>query len=162
MRFAEPLYEIHNACLPVLKKHGFVPHDCDKDGAFLQIIGTEYGRKMKGDNVWVDIVRRAVAAAIGTAEALGEKMFITIEDARFENEFDAFPDSLRIRLEASEGMRKERTHSWRNATNHASEIGLDKYDLARKFDLYFDSGALSVQRIVTDIMEAAWPARFVY
>jgi hypothetical protein len=153
LRFAEPLYKIHDAALPVLKEIGFVPPDCTKDGAFLQVIGTEYGRKHHGENIWTDIVRRRVSK---TLEA-DPKAFITIEDARFENEFDGFPDAFRVRLEASEAARRERTHAWRDNTSHPSETGLDSFAGANLFDLYIDTGddTAPIPAIVVAVFTAA-------
>lgn len=131
--FAKPLYDIHDACLPVMKKYGIIPQDTVKEGPLLQLLGTEWGRKTRGENVWVDIVRRQVDALKGS------NCFVTIEDARFENEFDAFPDALRIRLDAPEEIRKARAESWRENTQHQSEIALDNYHALGKFDMTLDT-----------------------
>jgi hypothetical protein len=133
MRFAEPLYQIHDAALPVLKQWGLVPEDCDKEGPFLQVVGTEYGRKQKGENCWVDIQRRYADRVL--REAITPTL-LTIEDARFENEFDAFPDAFRVRLDCDREVRQARTHSWRDNEEHPSETGLDAYAAQARFDLF--------------------------
>ena len=50
-----------------------------------------------------------------------------------------------IRLECPEYIRKQRTNSWRTDTQHASEIGLDRYSMKNKFDLYIDTGTWNAE-----------------
>lgn len=129
IKFADPLYALHAACLPVLKSFGLRPEDMEKDGELLQVLGTEYGRNRLGNDVWVNVARRCVDKWL----AIDTNNICIIDDMRFENEFDAFPDAVRIRLEASEEMRKQRCSYWREDTKHQSEIGLDVYANRGKF-----------------------------
>lgn len=149
LRFAEGLYRLHDACLPILKELGIIPESTDKEGDLLQIIGTEYGRNKKGENVWVDIVRKQV----DRASWLENPALITIEDARFPNEFDAFPDAFRVRLEAPAEVRKARCHSWRENQNHPSEVGLDAYAAAGKFDLVIDTSIVDRQQAAKQVAD---------
>jgi hypothetical protein len=142
LRFAEPLYAIHDAALPVLKRYGLARESDDKDGDFLQVIGTEYGRMRRGENVWVQITRVAVDREIAAAGRLIPS-FITIEDARFVNEFDFFPDAARVRLLADREVRRTRTHAWRENEYHASETGLDDYFADNRFDFYLNTNDTS-------------------
>lgn len=128
-KFAEPLYEMHNALVPILKKHGLFPEGSAKDGDLLQVLGTEYGRNCRGWNVWVDICRKRVDEWL----ALSEKHIAIIDDCRFPNEFDAFEDALRVRLDAPEAVRKERCSYWRENQTHLSETALDEYVMKGKF-----------------------------
>lgn len=146
-KFADTLYELHNYLLNRMESLTNTPR-AKKDGHLLQILGTEWGRKTFGDNVWVDILKRKVTA-LGSG---GSKRLTIIDDCRFENEFDAFPEALRIRLECSEEIRKQRAESWRDASSHPSEIGLDEYSAQGKFDLVFDTGKDSVDHCATLIM----------
>jgi hypothetical protein len=66
-----------------------------------------------------------------------------IGDCRFENEFDAFPHALRVRLGCPEEVRKSRCSMWRENTQHPSEIGLDKYAKEGWFDLYLHTDSIS-------------------
>lgn len=68
-----------------------------------------------------------------------KKFLVIIDDCRFTNEFDAFPQALRVRLNAAEDVRKGRAESWRENTVHPSEVGLDLYDIEGKFDLYLQT-----------------------
>jgi hypothetical protein len=135
MRFAEPLYEMHDACREILKKYKIQNYDYSKkDGDLLQLLGTEWGRKKIHDNVWVDCLLNAL-------RELPHDSIVTIEDCRFENEFDAFnnvPNTIRIRLEASRATRLARAEMWRSNENHDSETGLDHYAATDKFDFRFD------------------------
>ncbi len=104
-----------------------------KDGDLLQYLGTEFGRKKFGDNVWVDILKKKVIKIPGYGT---EDLLVIVGDCRFENEFDSLPEAFRIRLECPEEIRKTRTNSWRENTQHPSEIGLDRYAQMGIFDMY--------------------------
>lgn len=131
LKFAGPLYAIHNVVLKEMEKFNAVPRKI-KDGKLLQLLGTEWARTEFGDNVWSNILKKSVdeikVASVNT--------LIVVDDCRFENEFNAFPEALRVRLVASEEVRKQRTDGWRNNTHHITETGLDNYAEAGIFDLY--------------------------
>lgn len=133
LRFAEAIYDMHDFCRDYLKNCGIkVP---DKDGKLLQLLGTDWGRASYGENVWVDIVKNSVIHA----EGFSPQQLIVISDCRFMNEFDAFPEALRVRLVCGEDTRKNRAESWRENTQHPSEIDLDQYSFDKRFDLYIDT-----------------------
>lgn len=154
-RFAKILYEMHNAAVAVANMYGIEAGP--KEGEMLQWIGTEWGRKLKGEDVWVKALVNDVKNkikdndSIGTIQELGEaRLLFIIDDMRFENEFHAFDGSglstLKVRLECSEEVRKARCSYWRPNTEHPSETGLDLYSENSKFDQYirtegpFDAG----------------------
>jgi DNA polymerase III delta prime subunit len=136
-KFADPLYSLHDTILKEMQKMTGEAQPV-KDGALLQVLGTEWGRKSRGENIWVDILKHEI-------QRLSPSVAVVIDDCRFENEFDAFPNALRVRLEASEEKRKLRADSWRENISHPSETGLDAYASQGKFDLYIrtDDPALS-------------------
>lgn len=137
VNFADELYWIHNMARERLTELGFPPPKEveKKDGPLLQFLGTDWARKTYGDNIWADVLKNKV----GMVEVGTENTLVIVGDCRFENEFDAFPNALRVRLEASEEVRKSRCSMWRDNTNHPSEIGLDNYAAQGKFDLYIDT-----------------------
>lgn len=135
VKFAGPLYAMHDAVLGILELYG-VKRNIEKDGPLLQLLGTEWGRKTVDDNVWVDLAKNRVKQILEDAEDGNREQVVIIDDARFENEFDAFPEAIKIRLEASEEVRKLRCSAWRDSTNHPSEVGLDNYSEIGKFDVY--------------------------
>ena len=138
VKFATPLYALHEYILNRMEQWTGVKR-VKKDGVLLQMLGTEYGRQVHGENVWVNILRNFMDNEMKQMFQFSRGLVI-IDDCRFENEFDAFPDALRVRLDAPEQIRKPRTHAWREDTNHPSEIGLDQYADALKFDLYIGTG----------------------
>lgn len=113
------------------------PHK--KDGPLLQFLGTEWGRKTYGDAVWVNALRGRVEIEKLKRNNDAARLITIISDCRFENEFDAFPEALRIRLVCSEAERKLRAEMWRENTQHPSETGLDLYAAHGKFDLMFNT-----------------------
>jgi len=126
-RYAKALYLLHDAVRDRARELGIPAND--KEGELLQWLGTEWGRNLKGQNIWVDTLLKEVA------EKASDKITI-IDDCRFPNEFKAFENTsanvLRLRLEASSETRKDRCSYWRPNTEHPSETSLDDY--LDKFD----------------------------
>lgn len=149
LKFAGPLYEMHDAVLNIARKYGF--KKVDKDGLLLQILGTEWGRISRGEDCWIKAMQKCVKDVW-----CSEDTVVIIDDCRFENEFDAFPKSLRIRLTAPKKARKQRTHAWRDNEKHPSEVSLDKYEQKGKFDFVFDTSKLSAKQITKEILDQLW------
>jgi phosphomevalonate kinase len=149
LRFAQPLYEMHDACRQVLANYSYSGYDFSKkDGPLLQVLGTEWGRKLD-PNIWANMLLNKISR-------LPTNSIVTIEDCRFRNEFDAFEgrtDVLRVRLEASKETRKQRAEMWRENDQHQSEIDLDGYADEGKFDLYLDADALNSVEILNMVQE---------
>lgn len=123
-KFAETLYELHDYMLN--RMAGLTGEKrIKKDGPLLQFLGTDWGRSRYGDNVWCDILKRKIETKLNPQDT--SRHLIIIDDCRFENEFDTFPEALRVRLEAPEKVRKLRCSAWRDNVNHPSETGLDRY-----------------------------------
>lgn len=138
IRFAAPLYEMHDACRKVAMMYG-IPFE-EKEGRLLQLIGTEWGRMVKGDDVWVKALREMIKVHQMREELAADfdDTLYVIDDCRFKNEFYGFKDeAFTVRLIASEAARKARTHGWRENTNHPSETDLDGLD--SEFDLVIDT-----------------------
>lgn len=144
MNFADFIYEIHDFTINRLASYG-VPTEQPKDGYLLQVLGTEWGRKTRGENIWVDVLKGKIQKMLDLKHEID---YVIIGDCRFKNEFDAFPEALRVRLECDEEVRKERVSMWRDTTNHPSEIDLDDYALAKKFDLHLDTALTPVNGLV--------------
>jgi chloramphenicol 3-O-phosphotransferase len=142
MAFATHIYAMHNFCRTYLNSLGIATPSLVKvkDGPLLQFLGTEWGRKTYGDSIWIDCARGEMEKEKRLAEKAGYKRLIFVfSDARFENEFSAFPEALRVRLECPREARKIRCEMWRDNEMHPSEIGLDEHVHAGKFDMIFDT-----------------------
>lgn len=123
-RFAQPLYDIHDLIWNYMQQYHSRPKV--KDGRLLQLLGTEWGRETLDKDIWVKIIKDEISSLPKSPEP-----FITIEDCRFLNEFNAFPEAIRIRLNCAHEIRKKRCSNWRDDVNHPSEISLDH----EEFDL---------------------------
>jgi len=123
LKFADVIYEMHDAVLEIAEIHGIASPGID--GPLLQLLGTEWGRKTRGENIWVGV-------ALGRVDRFhraNPEGIVLIDDARFLNELAAFPDAITVRLTASDEVRKIRCGTkWRPNTEHASEVGLDVLD----------------------------------
>lgn len=159
MKFASPLYEMHEAIRAVLKKYGIeMPK---KVGALLQYLGTEFGRKLFGDDVWVRCIHNAIIDTTESLDKWKDKAFIVVDDARFENELDMFLKLradredytiLTIRLDADEDTRKLRAEGWRDNTNHASETSLDLR--LEDFDMRINTKTASAEEALFIVCQA--------
>jgi len=142
IKFADPLYELHDTILDQMEEMSGLPR-VKKDGVLLQLLGTDWGRTVFGENIWVEIVQRKIdilwQGYANSDSPKVKKTLVIVDDCRFENEFNAFPYALRVRLNAAEEVRKTRTNAWRENTMHPSEVSLDIYDIEGKFDLYLQT-----------------------
>lgn len=148
-KFADPLYEMHDECLAILKDRGVeVPN---KDGALLQILGTEWGRKNYGEDIWARLCRSHVDdyskfLQTPTTMPMGRDPnpgLIIVDDCRFVNEAQIFPDAITVRLEATREARKMRCDSWRENEDHPSETGFDGVQIADYFSIVLNTGPLA-------------------
>lgn len=132
-KFAAPLYDMHREIRSVLQRVGADNMDSNLiDGPLLQLLGTEWGRKTRGEDFWANIAKKRVAVDIKLHGHNKRKSIYIFDDCRFENEIKAFDAQIgynvvRVRLEAPENVRKERARKWRENTDHPSEIGLDHW-----------------------------------
>lgn len=154
INFADGLYEMHDFCLNYLSRHGIPVQK--KDRKLLQWLGTEWGREYDAD-IWIKILKSRMGAHFKYLSTIGyepgQVLFI-IGDARFENEADAFPDALKIRLECASEVRKKRCTRWTDTGNHPSETGLDRYF---KWNMKFDTTVASVDECVEKLMTVLMP-----
>jgi hypothetical protein len=151
-RFAAPVYEAHDAVLSVLRPLGILP-DTKKDGRLLQLIGTDWGRAIDPD-IWIKAAKARISTLQKHFLATPIKIVVLIEDNRFKNEFDAFPESLRVRLECPEVIRRKRTTSWREDTGHQSETDLDDYVTQCLFDVIARTDTQDVASVVDTVYHA--------
>ena len=153
-KFADPLYMIHDEIRMAMSERGFdVPAGYEeKDGELLQIIG-EWGRKRYGRDVWVKLSVKNVLQTINSRQ--DKSKFVAIfTDCRYENELYAFDGkvkgALKIKLFAPEDVRKARcagSGTWRENTQHPSEVGLDHIE-DNCYHLLFDSSQVPSQSIL--------------
>ena len=160
IKFAEPLYVLHEFILNKMEGWTGTPR-VPKDGPLLQLLGTEWGRERLGQDLWVDIARREIAKY---AEMFSSsKNLVIIDDGRFPNEFDRCEDALRVRLECPEDVRKARCPAWRDNTKHLSEIALDEYAAAGKFDMYLNTAGDDLQHCVAligaQLQKKSWASK---
>ena len=158
-KFAKPLYEMHDAILPILKSYGLVSPETTKVGRILQLLGTEGGRDLFGQDVWVNCSKVYLKTCEELTLTLGKDGVLLIDDCRFKNELNAFKDEgFTVRLEADRDIRKARTDAWRDTENHISEIDLDEN--LKDFNLVVrtDMPQFDLDTVAATIMDAfkAW------
>jgi len=130
VKFAEPIYEIHDTVYSMLKKYGIDSKGID--GTFMQFIG-QHVRDRFGDTTWSNIAHHLVVSALQLPRAV-----VVCDDLRYQNELNVWDrnDTCLIRLECPEYVRKARAEKWREDTNHPSETELDGYP---HWDMVFDT-----------------------
>ncbi len=147
--FADAIYQFHDTLRLEMSRYGLETPDHlqVKDGALLQFLGTEWGRKTYGEDVWVNILKNKVKKFGGNRD------LVIVADVRFENEFNAFESALKVRLECDRDIRKARCSQWRQNETHPSETSLDQYAADGKFDLTFNSLEMSPNEIANFILD---------
>lgn len=142
MKFADPLYQMHDYCLAVLNQSGVDTKK--KDGKLLQLLGTDWARSTIDENIWVKVAQNRVRKIKPTA--YDHTNVVIFDDCRFKNELLAFPDAIKIRLECNKEMRRQRCDSWRDNEMHPSEIDLDDWVTSPgRFDFIFNTGVQPVE-----------------
>lgn len=165
MNFADPLRAMHDEIRLYMELKGCPPPPevAVKDGLLMQLLGTDWARKVYGENVWIHILKTR-ATMVGKLCANPETpIYILVGDMRFMNEFYAFPDSqfpnaYKIRLECPVELRKVRAENWRENTAHPSETGLDDPTTA-PFDLVVETGnngPAAALEIVVEGLKKRW------
>ncbi len=160
VNFADPLYQIHNYAINLLKHLG-ITRDIVKDGPLLQLLGTEWGRKTIDENIWVKTLQNRIKLEGGLTARNFEKNIFIVGDCRFRNELEGIPEALRVRLECDIEIRKARCEAWRENDTHPSETDLDEYSVVpKKFDMLFNTGMVAAptiaQLIVAQIDKNVW------
>lgn len=153
LTFAEPLYQMHDFCWGMLKDHGIdMPYK--KDGYLLQMLGTEWGRKVVDENIWVRLMKaKLIRLEMGMGQSFARNYFV-ISDLRFRNEFEAFRKTgLSVRLSCDRDLRKQRAEMWRETEEHISEIDLDNYAQDGQFSFYFNTETQSTEEIVQRFLD---------
>jgi len=134
VKFADPIYEIEKAVFAIAGLGDPENYPKEQRRFLLQTIGTEWGRKIIGENIWIDIMDRRLAAM-----SKEENIFIT--DMRFENEAEL---AIKHGFTLVEIWRHEEERIKAGATNltHLSETALD--DFTFDYTIYNNStlGAL--------------------
>lgn len=158
LNFADPIRKMADAVNFILRDYGWPDRKMEKDGPLMQLLGTEWARTEIDDEIWIKLLSMRIAKDIRLAkefptDADNNRLFI-IGDCRFLNEFEAFPDALRVRLECPHEVRRKRCSSWREGTNHLSEIGLDDVSSAGEFDMYFNTEKETIAGCVSRLMVA--------
>lgn len=145
IKFADVLYELHDIIWAAMNKYGRKLAG-KKDGPLLQLLGTEWGRNTLGENIWVDIAKFRAAEALKT-----ERTIVIIDDCRFANEFTAFAEAHKVRLNAPSDVRKTRCEAWRDNEHHSSETSLDD---ETRFDAIYETSEISSEATAGDIIDA--------
>lgn len=144
-RFAQPVYEAHDAVQRTLEIYGLEVKA--KDRVLLQLIGTEWGRNTRGENVWVDAVKSRIE---DYADAGID--YVVIDDCRYPNELNnqyGYP-VVKVRLECSDDLRARRLGG-ELPPNHPSETSLD----GAEFDLVFSTDFVTPDTIAYSIRKEA-------
>lgn len=152
-RFAEPLYQMQDKVREVLKDFNYTNYDYEtKDGPLLQLLGTEWGRKTVDENIWVDLIKSKYEFEKDLMRSKGldpdEGLVFLVEDCRFKNELDYFPEAISFRLECSREVRKSRCEMWRDRDTHPSETDLDGYATEGRFTNTINSEYLDLDKVV--------------
>lgn len=163
--FAGSIYQMHDYCRNILLEAGILTPEQlkTKDRDLLLFLGTKWGRDSIDKDVWVKLAKHKAKVFTEKQGSLYENIIFIVSDCRFENELNAFPEALRIRLECNREIRKIRCESFTETVEsefHPSETGLDQTMFDGKFDIVFNSGKHSINHIsdliMAQILKGGW------
>lgn len=145
LKFAEPLYEIHDAAKEILARYGYeFPTPISR--SLLQTLGTEWGRKQISEDLWVNCIRPRIDTLLCHPSTI-----VIVDDVRFPNELALALqyESCRVRLTASEDARRNRAEKW-GSQQHESETSITT---GSQFDLYFDTTYSQLEDVACQIWD---------
>lgn len=143
IKYADPLYEITRIVDRFFCR--LVGRDPEaKNGKLMQKLGTDIGRELYGEDVWVNEAKKRADAVAEEAKACDQSHVVIFEDVRRENELmlkelfrEAGYDVVSILFEAPLDVRKARAESFRPDTSHKSESELET--LRDRFDYIIET-----------------------
>jgi energy-coupling factor transporter ATP-binding protein EcfA2 len=150
LKFADPVYEIHDQARRVLKRYG-LDELVGIDRALLQMIGTNWGRNTRSEDLWARCARARALTLVPFPKV------VVFDDCRFPNELAAFDDARgvssihRIRLFASPAVRRIRAAKWGDP-DHQSEVALDGYT---QWQAQINTGEVAAEQAARVIMRIA-------
>lgn len=97
----------------------------------MQTLGTEWGRGLVDDNLWITTMTNTIAAAGGPLWKDADRTFVVIPDVRFDNEAAICDTIMEIQRDDAEAV-----------TEHDSEAGINPYLIANTIDNNYDLGYL--------------------
>ncbi len=148
-KYADALYEIHDIILNNMERITGIPR-VKKDRVLLQLLGTDWGRKVFGQNVWVNILLKRMAEY--ELKMVNARVLCVLDDMRFPNEFHGMSEGLRVHLEAPEDVRRARADQFPENTLHESETALDEIASLGWFDLNLDTAGDDLNKCVNLIL----------
>lgn len=144
--FADVAYECHDSVINVLGNYGIDTKQKEKE--LVRDIA-EWAKERFYKEIWADAAKKKINKI---ADFFPDKNIIFLnDDLRFKYEFEAI-EGIKIRLECSEEIRKERCgENWRKETGHISEVDLN--DWVHKFDLVIHTDNLTKEETLTKAVE---------
>jgi len=129
--FAEPIKEMVKCLTPLLDKDARPPSLCGKSlREVYQSLGTDWGRKMVGQDIWILAGRSRIDTLLGDVES-DIIRGIVVDDIRFDNEAELVRNMGGVVIEI--------TRSSVPQMDHASEAGISRdlidYTFANEGDI---------------------------
>lgn len=119
VKFAQPLYDIqeysYNRISSVYKR----PESFIKDRPFLQWVGTDWGRNIISETLWVDLWK----AEVNEILQHDPEAFIVCDDCRFDNEAETVKAAGGKIILITSNRTEYRINT--NGSSHASEVGIN-------------------------------------
>jgi hypothetical protein len=118
MSFAGPLKAMVQCLTPCIDKEARPPSLCGKSlREVYQSLGTDWGRKMVGEDIWINAGRARIDTLLGDVES-DIIRGIVVDDIRFDNEAEL--------VRSMGGVVIEITRSSVPQMDHASEAGISR------------------------------------
>jgi molybdopterin-guanine dinucleotide biosynthesis protein len=145
--FEEPIYRAHDAAISIMNASGW---NIDQDIHLIRALRDEWLHKHHEGKL-IDMVKTQCQ----NFSAANKKAVLVVDDMRFKNQFDAFPDAVKIRMVCDEPVRRSRAVWWGHQ-DHESETGLDEYQEMTKFDLIIETTTINADETAKIAANFIW------
>lgn len=118
-KFAQPLYDIQEYTYERISSVYQRPENFIKDRKLLQWVGTEWGRNTLDENIWTDLWKKEVNAA------LEDRCLVVCDDVRYNNEAELVHDLGGVIINVASSRVEERDVV-KGIEGHPSENGVPR------------------------------------
>lgn len=121
VKFAQPLYDIQEYAYKRIENVYQRPENFIKDRKLLQFLGTEWGRQVIRDSLWVDIWANEVNNILKNYS----NVIVVTDDVRYDNEAEAILKLGGAIIKVESSRTDERIDTKNGIINHISENGIN-------------------------------------
>ena len=151
LNFMRPVHDMHDAVAMVGKRFGLHPPPPGKGDTDLISLLNDWGRK-KDQNIW-DQAFQDYYDEVTSHWRKQQLFFMAVaDDMHYRSSFDFFGRALTVRLECDPKTLVQRSPYYDMDRGHPSQVDLDPYVKADKFDVVIDTTDLTPDKVCEEVV----------